>query len=63
MATMLKKNFKEKLIKQAMEIHKLKRKDAVKLVRSIELQQEVRLSKAIDNLGKSDEVSSHSSHD
>ncbi len=44
---MFKKSFKENLIKQAMEIHKLNRGDAVKLVRSIELVQEIKLSKAI----------------
>ena len=53
MVTMFKNSFKESLIKQAMEVHKLKREDAVKLVRSIELKEEVKLSKSIDEFSKS----------
>lgn len=52
MATMFKRSFKKKLIEEAMWVLKLKREDAVKLVRSIELKEEVKLSKAIDNFSK-----------
>ena len=48
--SLLKRSVKEDLVKKAMKIHDLKREDAVKVVRSIELQEEVRLSKKIDEV-------------
>ena len=50
MKTMLKRSVKEELIKETMEKHKLTRKQAVKIVRSIEMQEEVKFQLAIDKV-------------
>jgi len=50
MATMFKRSAKEKWVKHAMEYHKIDRKEAIKLVRALEMIEEVKLTKRIDEV-------------
>ncbi len=50
MVTMFKPSAKEKFVEHAMEYHKINREDAKKLVRALEMIEEVKLTRRIDEV-------------
>ncbi len=61
MVTMFKPSAKEKFIEHAMEYHKINREDAKKLVRALEMIEEVKLTRRIDEVFKVKEEPNSSS--